>query len=101
MASTSSNVKVGKYKIEKFNGKNDFFYWRMQIKNLLRKLELSLPYEEFLKNVDNNENNARYKELYEIIVSSPSYRVGKKISKFFDFLHLKNILLKFYYLLNP
>ena len=35
MASTSGTVKVGKYEIEKFNGKNDFSYWRMQMKNLL------------------------------------------------------------------
>lgn len=35
MASTSGIVKVGKYEIEKFNGKNDFSYWRMQMKNLL------------------------------------------------------------------
>jgi LTR polyprotein gag-polypeptide-like protein/Pol polyprotein/gag-pre-integrase-like protein/zinc knuckle protein len=35
MASISGNVKVGKYEIEKFNGKNDFSYWRMQMKNLL------------------------------------------------------------------
>ncbi|KAI5398622.1 hypothetical protein KIW84_064115 [Lathyrus oleraceus] len=35
MTSTSGTVKVGKYEIEKFNGKNDFSYWRMQMKNLL------------------------------------------------------------------
>lgn len=35
MVSTSGTVKVGKYEIEKFNGKNDFSYWRMQMKNLL------------------------------------------------------------------
>lgn len=35
MASTGGVVKVEKYEIEKFNGKNDFSYWRMQMKNLL------------------------------------------------------------------
>src|ERR1044072_9249349 len=35
MASSSGTVKVGKYEIEKFNGKNAFAYWRMQMKNLL------------------------------------------------------------------
>ena len=48
MASTSSNVKVGKYEIEKFNGKNDFSYWRMQMKNLLisQKLHKALAGKE-------------------------------------------------------
>lgn len=35
MTSTSGMVKVEKYELEKFNGKNDFSYWRMQMKNLL------------------------------------------------------------------
>ncbi|KAI5383712.1 hypothetical protein KIW84_070899 [Lathyrus oleraceus] len=35
MTSPRGTVKVGKYEIEKFNGKNDFSYSRMQIKNLL------------------------------------------------------------------
>ena len=48
MASTSSSVKVGKYEIEKFNGKNDFSYWRMQMKNLLisQKLHKALAGKE-------------------------------------------------------
>lgn len=33
--SSLGNAKVGKYEIEKFNGKNDFSYWKMQMKNLL------------------------------------------------------------------
>ena len=70
----------------------------IQIKNLLKKLELSLPYEEFLKTANQDENNARYKELYEIIVSSPSYKVGKKISAFLDVFHIKKFFLRFYYL---
>ena len=35
MASTNGTVKVGKYEIENFNGKNN---WRMQIKNNFRKV---------------------------------------------------------------
>ncbi|KAI5416410.1 hypothetical protein KIW84_041468 [Lathyrus oleraceus] len=48
MASTSGTVKVGKYEIEKFNGKNDFSYWRMQMKNLLisQKLHKALAGKE-------------------------------------------------------
>jgi hypothetical protein len=48
MASTSGTVKVGKYEIEKFNGKNDFSYWRMQMKNLLisQKLHKALAEEK-------------------------------------------------------
>jgi hypothetical protein len=48
MASTSGTVKVGKYEIEKFNGKNDFSYWRMQKKNLLisQKLHKALVEEK-------------------------------------------------------
>ncbi|KAI5397840.1 hypothetical protein KIW84_063598 [Lathyrus oleraceus] len=48
MASTSGTVKVGKYEIEKFNGKNDFSYWRMQMKNLLisQKLYKTLAEQE-------------------------------------------------------
>ena len=48
MASTSGTVKVGKYEIEKFNGKNEFFYWRMQMKNLLfsQKLHKALAGKE-------------------------------------------------------
>lgn len=48
MTSTSGTVKVGKYEIEKFNGKNDFSYWRMQMKNLLvsQKLHRALAGKE-------------------------------------------------------
>ena len=48
MASSSGIVKVGKYEIEKFNGKNDFSYWRMQMKNLLisQKLHKALAGKE-------------------------------------------------------
>ncbi|KAI5400084.1 hypothetical protein KIW84_065140 [Lathyrus oleraceus] len=48
MASTSGTVKVGKYEIEKFNEKNDFSYWRMQMKNLLisQKLHKALAGKE-------------------------------------------------------
>lgn len=48
MASSSGSVKVGKYEIEKFNGKNDFSYWRMQMKNLLisQKLHKALVGKE-------------------------------------------------------
>ena len=48
MASTSGTVKVGKYEIENFNGKNDFSYWRMQMKNLLisQKLHKALAGKE-------------------------------------------------------
>ena len=71
----------------------------IQIKNLLKKLELSLPYEEF-KEVSKDENNARYKELYEIIVSSPSYKVAKMISSVLDKFHIKKFLLRLYYIFN-
>jgi len=48
MASSSGSVKVRKYEIEKFNGKNDFSYWRMQMKNLLisQKLQKALVGKE-------------------------------------------------------
>ena len=48
MASSSGTVKLGKYEIEKFNGKNDFSYWRMQMKNLfiLQKLHKALAGKE-------------------------------------------------------
>ena len=48
MTSTSKTVKVGKYEIEKFNGKNDFSYWRMQMKNTLisQKLHKALAGKE-------------------------------------------------------
>lgn len=48
MTSTSGIIKVGKYEIKKFNGKNDFSYWRMQMKNLLisQKLHKALAGKE-------------------------------------------------------
>ena len=35
MSSSGTKAKVGKYEIEKFNGKNDFSYWKLQMRSLL------------------------------------------------------------------
>ena len=35
MSSSSNKGKVGKYEIEKFNGKNDFSYWKLNMRSLL------------------------------------------------------------------
>ena len=56
--STRGMVKIGKYEIEKFNGKNDFSYWRMQMKNLLisQKLHKALAGKE-KKHVDMSDED--------------------------------------------
>lgn len=69
----------------------------LQIKNLLRKLESSVPYEEYIKHTEFDENAIQYKKLYKIIISSPSYKLGKKISNVLDLLRIKKFFLWFYY----
>ncbi|CAA2974390.1 Retrovirus-related Pol poly from transposon TNT 1-94 [Olea europaea subsp. europaea] len=56
--STRGMVKIGKYEIEKFNGNNDFSYWRMQMKNLLisQKLHKALAGKE-KKHVDMSDED--------------------------------------------
>jgi hypothetical protein len=41
MTSISGSIKVGKYEIEQFNGKNNFFYRRMQMKKLFISQKLN------------------------------------------------------------